>query len=68
VLTAEMVVPAALLTHPGDGWAAHQQEAKLAAEAEAKRVKDYYANQQREREERDNAEAKAAQERRRQAP
>ena len=60
-----MVVPAALLTHPGDGWAAHQQEAKLAAEAEAKRVKDYYANQQREREERDNAAVRA---RRQQAP
>jgi hypothetical protein len=56
-----------MLRHPGDNWAAHQQEAKVQAAAEAKRVADYYRNQQREREERENAEARAAQERRRQA-
>ena len=61
----QQMVPAALQTHPGDNWAAHQQQAKQQAEVEAKRVKDYYANQQREREERDNAAVRA---RRQQAP
>jgi hypothetical protein len=59
-----MLVPPALLHHPGDNWAAHQKEAKMYADAEAKRVADYYRNQTREREERDNAEARAAQARR----
>jgi hypothetical protein len=67
VLTAEMVIPPAMLRHPGDNWAAHQNEAQAQADAEAKRVSDYYRNQTREREQRDNAQAKAAQERRRQA-
>ena len=62
----EMVVPAKLMTHPGDNWAAHQKEAKAQAEAESKRVANYYRNQIREREERDNAEARAAQARRNQ--
>ena len=53
-----------MLTHPGDNWAAHQKEAKAQADAEAKRVANYYRNQTREREERDNAEARAAQARR----
>jgi len=58
------VVPAALLTHPGADWAAHQKDAKAQADAEAKRVADYYRRQTREREERDNADARAAQARR----
>ena len=60
----EMVVPAKLMTHPGDNWAAHQQQAKAHAESEAKRVANYYRNQTREREERDNAAARSAQARR----
>jgi hypothetical protein len=63
----QRIVPPNMLTHPGDNWAAHQQEAKAQADAEAKRVAEFYRRQTREREERDNAEAKAAQERRRQA-
>jgi len=58
------VIPAAMLRHPGDNWAAHQQEGKAQADAEAKRVANYYRNQQREREERDNAAARAEQARR----
>ena len=58
------VIPAAMLRHPGDNWAAHQQEGKARADAEAKRVANYYRNQQREREERDNAAARAEQARR----
>ena len=61
------VVPAALLTHPGDAWHAHQQQAKAEAEREAKRVKEFYKRQQEQREAMDAAEAKAAQERRRPA-
>jgi hypothetical protein len=54
-----LLVPPALLHHPGDNWAAHQKEAKMYADAEAKRVADYYRNQTREREELDNAAARA---------
>jgi len=67
MILPEQIIPAAMLRHPGDNWAAHQQKAKVQVAAEAKRVADYYRNQQREREERENAEARAAQERRRQA-
>jgi hypothetical protein len=59
VILPEMVVPAAMLRHPGDNWAAHQKDAKAQADAEAKRVADYYRNQTREREEMENAAARA---------
>ena len=55
MLTAEMVVPAGMLTHPGDNWAAHQKEAKAQADSEAKRVANYYRRQKREKEDMDNA-------------
>ena len=58
VLTAEMVVPAKLLTHPMDRWHEGQAERKAQADAEAKRVNNYYRNQTREREEMDNAQAR----------
>jgi len=56
------------MPHPGANWAAHQKDAKAQADAEAKRVADYYRRQTREREEMDNAEARAAQARRQAAP
>jgi hypothetical protein len=62
-----LLVPPALLHHPGDNWAAHKKEAKIYADAEAKRVADYYRRQEREKEDMANAAARAEQERRRQA-
>ena len=66
VLTAEMVVPAAMLRHPGDNWAAHQKEAKAQADAEAKRVANYYRRQEREKEDMENARVRAERARRQQ--
>ena len=53
-----------MLTHPGDNWAAHQKEAKAQADAEAKRVANYYRRQEREKEDMENARVRAEQARR----
>jgi hypothetical protein len=57
VLTAEMVAP--IIPHPGDRWWERQSERKAQADAEAKRMANYYRNQTREREERDAQAARA---------
>jgi hypothetical protein len=60
------IVPAALLRHPGANWHEELKQRDDARQQEAKRMADYYRNQTLEREQRDNAEARAARERRRQ--
>jgi hypothetical protein len=63
-IDVRQIVPAKLMTHPGDHWAEAMKVRDEERQQEAKRVADYYRNQTREREDRDNAEARAKQARR----
>jgi hypothetical protein len=60
------IIPPNMLTHPGADWAAHQKDAKAQADAEAKRVIEFYKRQQEQREAMDAAAARAEWERRQQ--
>jgi hypothetical protein len=68
VITAEMVVPAGMLSHPADHWHVELQQRDARRQQEAKRVAQYHAQREREKEDMENAaRARAEQERRRQA-
>jgi hypothetical protein len=66
-IDVRQVVPAAMLRHPGANWPEALKERDAARQQEAKRVADYYRRQQREKEDMENACARAEHERRRQA-
>ena len=56
----EQVMP--VMSHPGRDWARANQQRDAERHAEAKRVASFYANQQKVREDKENAEARAAKE------
>jgi hypothetical protein len=66
-IDVRQVVPAAMLTHPGANWPEALKQRDAARQQEAKRVANYYRQREREKEDIENARARAEQARRRQA-
>jgi hypothetical protein len=67
VILPEMVVPAAMLRHPGANWPQALKQRDAERQQEAARVANYYRQQQKDSEDLANARAREEQARRRQA-
>ena len=66
-IDVRQIMPVKLMTHPGPDWHQALQERDAERRQEAKRLAGYYARQEREKEDMDNAAARAEQARRQSA-